>query len=388
MEERRPSHTAFTLPDPGSREASPKRTRESWGGDHAVASSWLSSFLRRLLKVHRAALFTFVAITAFLLVATSHPPTRHLLAHQLHSSSSPPPAHLLPATLVGPRKTPNQYYGKCSSDAFLTSVRNAVIAPDGASRREYETPDATSVNLPAFNFSFTLPGCPQPHIFTSEEACDLISSFGGIFMRGDSFVRHVHNALLMILRGRTDGAMIEQGHNSRCRGDGMFDDRRECRSYLLEDSQDSNEPLCDGDIYAFYLRASMAHSVKFIQPVIDLAARSYPGVLSIWSGLHAPGSNLGEEYVESQGREVVLTYNEKVQRLINFRSPGSLQDGAMKVLPWFNITSGAYSYDGTHYGFQVNQEKVQLLLNFLDIAWGEIASRGGVVDLQRGYLTG
>lgn len=59
----------------------------------------------------------------------------------------------------------------------------------------------------------------------------------------------------MLLRDRTDGAMIEQGFNSRCRGDGMFDDRTECRAYLLEDSQDSNEPLCEGGVYAFFLRA-------------------------------------------------------------------------------------------------------------------------------------
>ena len=61
------------------------------------------------------------------------------------------------------------------------------------------------------------------------------------------------------------------------------------------------------------------------------------GVISLWSGLHAPGENLGAEFVESQGRETVLSYNEKIQRLINFRSPGRLEEGAMKVVPWFNV---------------------------------------------------
>lgn len=125
-------------------------------------------------------------------------------------------------------------------------------------------------------------------------------------------------------------------------------------------------------------------------------------MLSLWGGLHAPGSNLGVDFVESQGPEVVKAYNEKVQRLINFRSPGQLHHGAMKVLPWFNVSclnrsQCALAYrnasrsrralirtvsshvrqvpetrsdmiaDGTHYGYQVNQEKVQLLLNLLDI---------------------
>lgn len=121
----------------------------------------------------------------FLLAATSHPSTRPTVLRAIHlRAPRPPPTHLLPATLVGPRRFPNLYHrAHCSADDFVQSIGRAQIAPDGASRAEPNTSDATSVTLPPFQFSFELPGCPKPHIFTSEEACDLVSSFGGVFMR-------------------------------------------------------------------------------------------------------------------------------------------------------------------------------------------------------------
>ncbi|KAM0753746.1 hypothetical protein T439DRAFT_353522 [Meredithblackwellia eburnea MCA 4105] len=313
---------------------------------------------------------------------------------------------------VGGRKNHSIYRGSgCSSNQFLEAIRLARIRPDGLSRDPLKSNGtfAQDVALP-----FDLVGCPTPHVFTKDEACDLLSSFGGLYMRGDSFVRHVHHALMMILRDRTDGGLKESGHLSKCRGDGMFVDRSfDCVKNLLWDSQTTEEPVCGGQVHA-YIQAAQGpdgHNIiptyrwivdlpiskriyspiiyqsggihhGYIEPVLGFGKRNFPGTVNLWAGLHAPGVNIPKMFAETQGREIVKAYNEKIEALLALQTTGFLEEGAMKVLPFYNVTEDAFSYDGVHYAFQVNMEKAQLLLNLLDIVWGDIAQDGGLVELK------
>jgi hypothetical protein len=108
------------------------------------------------------------------------------------------------------------------------------------------------------------------HLYTAAEACDLLQGFGGLFLRGDSFVRHVVNALFIVLRERNDGAVEREGE--RCRGNAMFDDRyvlsykvfcdtadplptyrkAHCRENSIIDSQALAEPICGGDAFLYF----------------------------------------------------------------------------------------------------------------------------------------
>lgn len=108
-------------------------------------------------------------------------------------------------TRVGHRQNYPRYYSvsSCTSNQFLNSLSRARINPAGRSRsidrNEYYN-STTALALPtSFEYSFKLDGCKQPHVFTSSEACDLVTSFGGIFMKGDSLIRHLHTALMMLL---------------------------------------------------------------------------------------------------------------------------------------------------------------------------------------------
>lgn len=150
----------------------------------------------------------------------------HSIAESLGRSPAAQGAHHLSSIVVGPRQFAPQYHGRgCSSAELLHALKLTHIRPDGASRKVNMTAPNTKLDLKDghFDFSFDLEGCPRPHLFSAEEACDLLRGYGGVFFRGDSFVRHIVNALFMLLRERTDGAVDTEGE--RCRGNAMFDDR-------------------------------------------------------------------------------------------------------------------------------------------------------------------
>lgn len=117
---------------------------------------------------------------------------------------------------VGGRNLAPQYYSasRCTSTEFLTSLSIARIRDDGASRaidrivRDGIGNTTESLTLPHFEYSFDLQGCAKPHVFTSEEACDLVQSFGGLFLKGDSMVRHLHTALMMLLVRRISSPLL------------------------------------------------------------------------------------------------------------------------------------------------------------------------------------
>jgi len=70
-------------------------------------------------------------------------------------------------------------------------------------------------------------------------------------LTGDSFGRHLYSALLMILRGRIDGAVTDFETTSDCRGEHMFDDGKLCRTRVAFDTM-AGYPVCGGRAQLFY----------------------------------------------------------------------------------------------------------------------------------------
>ncbi|KAM0755398.1 hypothetical protein T439DRAFT_320089 [Meredithblackwellia eburnea MCA 4105] len=338
-------------------------------------------------------------------------------------SSSIPSSTGSHRTLVGERRFPPQYYGRgCDSRQLLQAIKGTRVKPGGLA---HEMPANRSFALQDFDFSFEWPkSCPRPHVFNPDEACDLVSAFGGIVLQGDSLTRHLTNALFILLRNRADGAIHHPASHGICRGDSMFQDGtgKTCRFWALADSHLPSlpAPVCGGSarviyfdgtcpvdpggfvpryeewrsrtppekralspvlVNSFGLHCHLLPNISIsgaIKPLFIHSHTAYPRPLSLWGEVHAPASNKPQKFAKKQGPEAVTKYNNIMTERIRALHPGSVLEGAVGILSWYGLTDGAKSFDGTHYAFQINMEKAQLLLNVLDVLWGEAVAEGGL----------
>ncbi|KAK4049346.1 hypothetical protein OIO90_005475 [Microbotryomycetes sp. JL221] len=337
------------------------------------------------------------------------------------SFSSRPPMR----TVVGPR-TDGARYGGCTSTEFLDTVARLRVKNGGLAQ---DPPDNNTFEISDFDYSFDWPDgtCPRPHIFKSDDACDLVEAFGGLYMRGDSLTRHLSNALFMILRDRPDGAVYAQ--QDHCTGDTMFVEKG-CWGSGIRDSQQTRlplpEPICSGKTWIFYegmacpvapsryvptyldwrsrlnSNASALSTVVIqnfglhckmwswmpllgaFKPLLAHAQSAYPRPLLMWTGVHAPGKLKPKQYLEEQGSERIIMYNNEIRHVLSTLQPASAEavDGVFSFFDTYGMTFGANSHDGTHYQWQVNIEKAQLFLNWLDLVWSEAKDLGGLWDLS------
>lgn len=310
-------------------------------------------------------------------------------------------------TVVGGRSLGPQYYGKgCSSEEFLAAVADLQVNPNGTTHNPH--PNAT-YSLEEFDYSFDLPRCPRPHVFTRLEACDLLENgFGGVLLRGDSLMRHVTNALFLILRDRPDGAVQNPELRKVCVGDRMFDDKtKDCRRAGLFDTQHpilAGDPVCGGKVWLRYeqlpcpvepsryvptfldwqrklppSRSGLSpaiiqsfglhcHLLPFIprfgifKPLFAHAANAFPRPLLLWIGVNAPGLNKPPQYLKEQGSDQVLRYNRIIRNeLADMQDPSeSVAEGKMAILETYGMTDGAKSFDGTHYMWSVNVSRASV----------------------------
>jgi hypothetical protein len=107
-------------------------------------------------------------------------------------------------TAVGPRSYSHLYQG-CNLTELLLDLKESRFQEDGPSSFANFTLDpydpTDNAPAPFTGFSFDMNTCPPPHVFTQDEACDLIAGFGALLFSGDSFIRHVWDALLIFLTG-------------------------------------------------------------------------------------------------------------------------------------------------------------------------------------------
>ncbi|ORY81258.1 hypothetical protein BCR35DRAFT_331659 [Leucosporidium creatinivorum] len=334
-------------------------------------------------------------------------------------------------TAVGPRSYQHLYQG-CNLTELLLDLKQSRIKEDAPSKYANftVTPYVPEDNAPPpfAGFSFDLDTCPPPHVFTREEACDLIGSFGALILSGDSFIRHVWDALLIFLTNDLSGAVVDPQHCAQCRGEHLFNDRElsnftaltPCRLGIYDELESLPGDVCRGrevrgkwltGLTSISLPSLLAYiaslppasqqrspvllfgagvhggyslnltAENFILPVLNLNSRFSPHIVPIWQSSHAPGDNVATPYYNTQGRAAVKKYIAGVERIIqNNQKVSTVSEGSLLCMSWYTVTEGADSFDGQHYSYQVNTEKMYTLLTVLDLVWHEIEAAGGLVD--------
>ncbi|XP_071117332.1 uncharacterized protein [Haliotis cracherodii] len=230
--------------------------------------------------------------------------------------------------------------------------------------------------------------CPY-RAFSSEEACALLKG-SSIHFVGDSLVRHIYTALLLVLSGDMDyGALkssASQETRSSCRGLYMFTEKV-CRINL---SYATN--LCGGQtrlVMKYYAhtqagRAFLTHVKtitnqtksliltgigihngfnitqilpRFIGPVIqDLKPRTSKWPFLIWANTHAPGL-FKSPSLHHQTRPIMEKFNSEMVDL--------MAENDVPVFETFNLTDWMSSFDGEHYGRGINVVKANILLHYI-----------------------
>ncbi|ORY81272.1 hypothetical protein BCR35DRAFT_352401 [Leucosporidium creatinivorum] len=334
-------------------------------------------------------------------------------------------------TAVGPRSYQHLYQG-CNLTELLLDLKQSRIKEDAPSKYANftVTPYAPEDNPPPpfAGFSFDLETCPPPHVFTQDEACDLIGGFGALLLSGDSFIRHVWDALLIFLTNDLSGAVIDPKLRAQCRGEQLFNDRQPdnwdvispCRTGIYDVLESLPETVCPGrpirgkrfvDLQWTSLNNILAYTsalpaaaqklspillfdggihlgydlniatTNFIHPVLDFNQHFFPHFVPIWQGSHAPGENIATPYYSSQGPAAVKNFIEGIDRIMDdHKKLYTVAEGGLQRMEWYNATSGADSFDGQHYSYQVNTEKMYTLLTVLDLVWHEIEAAGGLID--------
>ena len=244
----------------------------------------------------------------------------------------------------------------------------------------------------------------QTKMFTQRSACQLINkSFTSITFVGDSLVRHLFTALVILLTndGQYGGlrTKLPKTDQDYCKGENQFTDSA-CHTKLamnwtnIKENKkycktltNQNKPIISF-VEAFSSRyANLAlNTVRsrmvevrplillgigvhdnydhkkvirtFLDPIIyarNSATNSNP--LIIWLNSHSSGPLKPIEFQILQGNRKIEEYNSVLD--------SHCEQNDIAVLDTYQFTKGIHSFDGTHYGYEVNRLKAQILLHGL-----------------------
>ncbi|XP_067678207.1 uncharacterized protein [Haliotis asinina] len=221
-----------------------------------------------------------------------------------------------------------------------------------------------------------------------QAACTILKGSTILFV-GDSLVRHVYTAMLLVVTGNMkDGAMndnVPQNVRNACSGMYMFTEKL-CRLHLKY----SVRP-CNGTVHLelkYFFAASHGRKLKqivtklnsksiiltgigihnyfnhtevqkkFLLPTLSYIGNSKrPWPQFLWAASHAPGS-LKSPKVLSQSYESVKRYNGKMETF--------LRPWKVPIFNTCNMTEGVMSFDGEHYGLGINVVKANVMLSYLN----------------------
>ncbi|GAA6034726.1 hypothetical protein JCM8097_001140 [Rhodosporidiobolus ruineniae] len=405
------------------------------GGEPPLASR-RSVQSKKTLK--RRLLILAGAITVFLLGAAFSPFRVHDLASPALISSFHKHFNGASPTRVGRRKVYNLYHGRgCNSSQLLDAVAKAQVREDGRSRVPWEHAEGEGENdldLSNFEYSYDIEGCPAPHKFTAEEACDLVSAFGGIFSRGDSLMRQWSQGVFLLLESSFDQVKTKKEY---CAGNKLFTNGVECKFDSIFDTREMPSHRCPSaamfydltwkfqtevdpvpvvDGKADYGRALLEGFERFIKSLTE-EQRRYSPIFVEGTGIHyqwhyentlayhiepftanyssttprpipffsaypaVPPNKTPAWQLPPYNQDAAHTqeYNE-IMRTELRKAGKESWEGGWTVMDWYNSTVGAFSYDGTHFDTQVALERGNIFLNVLDTLWGEIVEHGGLVQ--------
>ncbi|XP_046327297.2 uncharacterized protein LOC124111591 [Haliotis rufescens] len=221
-----------------------------------------------------------------------------------------------------------------------------------------------------------------------QEACSILSGSTILFV-GDSLVRHVYTAMLLIVTGNMNSGAISENVpeniRSECSGMYMFTEEV-CRLHLMYGLH-----ACDGTVnlqLKYLFSSKFGQKLKrnvarlnsksllftgigihdhfnhadvqrmFLLPTLyykDKNNRPWPKIL--WSASHAPGI-MKSPKVLAQSYDSVKRYNGNMESF--------LRRWKVPIFDTFNMTDGMTSFDGEHYGLGMNIAKANVLLSYLN----------------------
>ncbi|XP_055958300.1 uncharacterized protein LOC130013584 [Patella vulgata] len=225
--------------------------------------------------------------------------------------------------------------------------------------------------------------------FNHKEACDVLNDVS-LIMVGDSLIRHLYTAFVMLLKNNLKDAAISDhaptDARRRCSGMYIFSDKR-CRAYVDHDIQN----ICSGHNFnlKFFEYYSTGYSVNITQLAIKIV-NAPKTILLVGVGLH---DNLNSKHIQRNLLQPLLNIL-KYQTWPKFvwatpHSAGILKTDSIKaqsrsslvsfireideylkvhniaVFNTFHVTKNVMSFDGTHYGLGINLLKSQILLNYI-----------------------
>lgn len=254
--------------------------------------------------------------------------------------------------------------------------------------------------------------CPWRNYSTGTEACDVIerSPFDSLHFVGDSLIRNMFYALLMILTDDpVSGAWsrkMSEDLKSYCQAEKFFFFK--CKGVIRSlEELEKPEKLCGGRKANFSINATISYGDHLQEPLKRLFERlsgRYGSVVLIHVGLHLKmnADTVIEKYLKPmlairngfyRNRRQVVTEDtkwpkiffvpplhsglRKPKKYLNTLYPKKVSQFAEQMqdfchendITFFDVrpfSRFVHSFDGTHYGLGVNFMKNQLLLNYFN----------------------
>lgn len=267
------------------------------------------------------------------------------------------------------------------------------------------------------------PGYDAPYIaakcdmrwYSTEEICSIMDRFSHVFLLGDSLMRHVTNALFILLRadlgfgGLTDWDMPrneEKGvtTDDDCKCSHQFD-KHECSNaviysydWLAGNSSSScgsrsfdvthvkllQWPLSDIDLmsitdslpaeqpgkpyafiyhHSFWNNVNVSETTSWIDQINGHLQSTMPWLTSalfprLFMTANAGGLSKGLFYMMAQGNQALGTFEKSIEPILRQRD--------MDFLGCFNMSVQSTQPDGTHASMQTNLLKAMMVMNWLD----------------------
>jgi len=245
-------------------------------------------------------------------------------------------------------------------------------------------------------------GCQITDI-SAKKACSILSShFTSVTFIGDSLVRHIFSSLLLLLtQNRESGALqtdIKEIDKAICSGENQFTDSA-CHKKLIMYWKDikANPKYCSNaepgkkPILSFVEAYNTVHlplasdelnqrlSEKnplvilgigvhdnfnytkvindYLSPIVDIRNSKGANGIFIWLNTHSSGPLKPNQFRDVQGNRNIKIFNQALKEFCESKN--------ILLMDTFNFTKGVHSFDGTHYGYEVNRLKTQVLLNSL-----------------------
>ncbi|XP_065681361.1 uncharacterized protein LOC136085132 isoform X1 [Hydra vulgaris] len=242
--------------------------------------------------------------------------------------------------------------------------------------------------------------CPNEN-FNTKSTCDFLSNhFSSMLFVGDSLVRQFFGGLLMHLTDdKIHGTLIstlDQSIFSECKGELQFLEKEICRTSFASNWDDikKNPKYCKYNkqkikvsfkelynIFSFQSEISIFDRLveetnpmivagagvhenynfiriikKYIKPLLDITKKN-KNVTLIWVAYPPPTDMKPAVYFRTQSLLRTKEFNNDIERFC--------KENNIKFFDTFKIFKGMHSFDGTHYGTELNFVKFKIFIKYL-----------------------